>query len=333
MLTPRMMALRASMVTSTEIVVLAGAGGKGRGACGIYDEKTSGVFPANDTGVESESELVDEDEETSDPIRLGHFLQPYLVDFAAKRFDVWTLPEDTYRHPTEHWIGATPDGIAVEPGWPTVGNIRPSLAAARAQRELAVIEAKVVGKHRFHLWGGWDEDEWLLPESVVIQCQWQMTAKRLKKAFVVALLGTHHRTLVLEHCDALEAELVAIGKDFWGHVERREMPPVDGTDEAWRMVRKTFPLVRRPEIVEATPEQAEMMRGVREAQEEEKAWKLEAARRKQELSKTLGELKGVETDGIRAAFSVPKEEGITPAFRVGPIKTRGPRAGKKTEAA
>src|SRR6185436_7758045 len=271
MLTPKMMLLRQSLVTSTDIVVLAGLAGKGRGACGLWSEKTDGLFPANDTGVESEADLEGEGEGedgepvvlSSDAISLGHFVQPYLVDYAAKAFNVWTLPEDTHRHPTEHWIGATPDAVAVERSPSTATHLRPSLSVAMAQRELAVVEAKVVGKHRFHLWGGWKETEWVLPEAVRVQCQWQMTAKRLRKAYVVALLGTHHRTMVVEHCDELEAELVELGRDFWGYVTRREMPPVDGTAEAWRMVRRAFPKVRRPAIVEASQEQAEVMRAIR----------------------------------------------------------------------
>lgn len=323
------------MVTATDMVVLAGVYPGKRSPCGLYLEKVEGDMPAND--VTFEGELVgdgEDEEEVSDAARLGLYVEPYLVQYAADRLGCWYLPGQTLRHPTEPWIGATPDALAVEASFPGIRGSVPSLATRLKQRRLANMESKVVGRHRFGRWGGIDDASWVVPEDVVVQCQWQMTTTGLPLAYVVALLGTSHRVFVLEHSPELEEELVAIGRDFWRHVEERRMPAVDGSDEAWKMVRRALPSVRQPEIVGATPEQEEMMRAVREAQEEAKLWTVEASRRKQDLALTMGPYKGIECEGIRAAYSKNN------AFRVGPIKgpvkardPGAPKTPKKGEAA
>ncbi len=322
MLTADQIKLRRSMVTATDIVILSGSYPWRRSPCGIYLEKTQGEIPANDVHIEGEL-VGDDEDEVSDAAKLGLYVEPYLVAWAGTEHKCWTLPGETIRHPTELWAGSTPDGFAVDAGAPSPA---PSLAERRQQRMLACIEAKVVGRHRFGHWTR--NDKWCVPEYVVVQAQWQMTTKRVKQCLVAALLGTEHRLMLLEHSDDLEGELMGVGRAFWRCVEERRPPPVDGSSDAWKMIRRSFANVRPFERIAATPEQDAIGKAAEAALEESKLWATERARLLQSLAQSMGpEVKSVDGSGwratktvkkarVRGGVEVPEEQG----FWFGPIK-------------
>lgn len=337
MLTIDQRKLRRSLVTATDIVVLSGCYPWRRSPIGIYLEKTEGEIPANDTHIECELVAEDETEgEASDAAKLGLYVEPYLVQWAGGQHKCWTLPGETVRHPTELWAGSTPDGFAVEAAYEAVSP--PSLVMRREQRLLACIEAKVVGRHRFAHWGGYADDKWILPEYVAVQAQWQMTTKQTRHCLVPVLLGTEHRLYIVEHSDALEAELLTIGRAFWRCVEERRPPPLDGSADAWKMVRRSFAHVRQFERLPATAEQEALAKAAEAALEEAKLWTIERARLKQELAESMGDARSVEGHDWRATKTVRKAHvrgGIevpeAPSFYFGPIKAKPGRDPNKTD--
>lgn len=292
-LTPAQLVERCTMVTATDIVILAGSYPAKRSVTGIYLEKIARDFAANDTVCSGE--LVDDEEENaSEAVELGHETEPLNIRIAAKKKGFWYRPAGTIRDVRRPWAGSTPDGFACEARYVTPDGAQPSLEVVEKVSPFAVVEAKLVGRHRYYHWGREDEVD-PVPEYVLTQVQWQMTTSTMKYAFVCALFGTEHRVYLVEHSPELEEVLLEVGYGFWHkHVVPRIMPPVDGTDDAWRMVKRALPKVRRPEILRATDAMNVVASAAIEAKGEAAAWELEEKRQKQELGLLIGDAAGME---------------------------------------
>lgn len=221
-LTAQQLSTRRTIVTATDIVKLAGQYPGRKGACDVYAEKL------DPRGSDAEDDAYDdaEDGEPSLAIRMGHVLEPVaLAEIARLRGLTLSYP-GTMIHPTDKWMGATPDAIHMEfDGHGYVATL---------------VEVKVVGLHRAWHWGRSGTDE--VPDYVRTQCQWQMTVAGANICLVVALIGTELRWYRLEHSDALEDALVSVGREFYEqHMLPRIPPPVDGSEGARQMLLRMFP--------------------------------------------------------------------------------------------
>ncbi|MCD9194250.1 YqaJ viral recombinase family nuclease [Streptomyces albireticuli] len=137
---------------------------------------------------------------------MGHALEPLI----ATRFTALTglLAVDgpgTLRHPSRPWI-ANLDRVTEDDGLP------------------GVVELKSRSSYALKDW--LDEP----PVDVQVQVQHYLAVTGWDYAYTVALIGGQ-RTLVhrLERDEELIADLAAIAEEFWGWVESRQQPPVDGS--------------------------------------------------------------------------------------------------------
>ena len=102
--------------------------------------------------------------------------------------------------------------------------------------EVQILECKTAGINGARLW----KDG--VPEYVQLQVMHQLAVTGSRAADVAVLIGGQdlqvHR---IERDEALIANLMALERQFWGHVQRREPPPADGSDSADVALRCLYP--------------------------------------------------------------------------------------------
>ena len=98
-------------------------------------------------------------------------------------------------------------------------------------------EAKNVGEY---IASDWDNDS--VPLRVQIQTQDQMYVTETAWAWVAALLGGNRFVWqrVERNQRFIEAMLLPVLDDFWAHVQRREPPPVDGTEATSAALKRLY---------------------------------------------------------------------------------------------
>lgn len=163
--------------------------------------------------------LVDEpefDEATRQLMDEGLAIQPYLLDFYARRTGRKVRNINTVRVSREWPVAAcSPDGEVV--GEPVGLEAKMSTAAK---------------------WRTTAED---VPGDVFAQVQWQMYVTGWERVDVVALLFGRPRIIEVPRDDAYIADLVALARQFWTWVETGERPPVDGSENARRVLTALHP--------------------------------------------------------------------------------------------
>lgn len=228
-------------------------------------------------------------------MRIGKVLErPILRDLYAQPRGLWLFMPGTQRHPTEPWMGATPDAKA--------GPVGDDLDR--------LVECKVVGHRQARRWGPVEDGVDGLPEEVLCQTTWQWATMRavgevLPSTEVVALLGTELRIYQLAYDLEFAANLMDLGRDWWKeHVEGQKMPEVFAAD-----ARKTLARVY-PKAVEGM---LEMRADVRDLTSKWLGWDSKgkyAEQRKGELSAqicaAIGEARGFEDDALRVLWSERK---------------------------
>ncbi len=292
MLTASQRKLRRTMVTATDAVVLAGfSPAKSRTPSAIFLEKTEGDGIADSAFAAFEHE--DEDGRV-DPvaIQVGNHSEPLAVRLVAHERGLLVVGAETIRHGSIPWIGATPDGFVVAPlAGPVL--VRQRKRALQKAPRLGVIEAKAVGFHRIRHWR--DEDgEWTVPTYVWAQVQWQMLAASVRIGYVSVLMGTEHRSFVVEHNEALADAMQTAAHDFWHrYVLPRTPPPVDGSKAAWELLRRSFPRVARQALVDVGDEEISDALRLAPAKEEMRTLKEEAELLEQRLGTVIGDARGL----------------------------------------
>lgn len=124
-----------------------------------------------------------------------------------------------YRHADYPWLSATLDGWTQHPEY---GH--------------CPVELKDVGAHNRR---EWEEDE--PPLMFNIQCQHQCLVTGSTHAFLMGLIGRMPKIKLVPRndrfCDAMLARL----EEFWGYVERKEIPPIDASAATGRILAKLYP--------------------------------------------------------------------------------------------
>lgn len=161
-----------------------------------------------------------------DPAKLKRFRVAKMMEPAMRNiFSLETdLPCDPageftiYRHPELDFIGATLDAqTTAQPfGWMPV-------------------ELKKVDFGR---------DEWKegnVPLKYNVQVQHQMAVTGAPAAYLFGLLGNEPVVRLIERNDRFIKTMIDRLVEFWGYVERREIPPVDSSVATSRLLAKLFP--------------------------------------------------------------------------------------------
>ena len=266
-LSPEQIAMRRTGITATDVVVLAsGSDWHGRTVHDLYRSKVLGV----------------DDFQPTEATELGDELEPVVLRRAAAKLGLELRPTPgTIAHPEHRRYLATPDAAA-QYGW---------------------LQAKVVGLHPAREWGPTDTGVEGLPESVLVQCAWEMFVGETEVEYVGALLGTEVRTYRIERdLDGID-ELVLGLRDLADrfivdHLDAMRPPAVDGSEGSARLLAALFPRQRTPAL-RASPEAEEAARTYFAATRAMKALEAEKELAKQRLVAFVGDADGTTGDGWR----------------------------------
>lgn len=154
----------------------------------------------------------------------GKKMEPIIADEFADEvgFPVVDPGEFTVYRSAEHpWLFATLDRFCIHPEFGPIP-----------------VEIKNVnGRFR----GDWDEEE-EPPLKYVVQCQHQMAVTGTSHCYLVGLVGGDELVIrLLERNQRFIDAMVIKLREFWGYVERREMPPVDESEATRAMLGLIYP--------------------------------------------------------------------------------------------
>lgn len=197
--TPEWHAFRGEHVTATDAAIIAG-------------EKGSVVeLWALKRGLVAEPEF---DAETRELMDEGLAIQPYLVDFYARRTGRKVRNVNTVRVSREWPVAAcSPDGEVVG--------------------ENVGLEVKMTTSTR------WPDAYRMgepVPGDVFAQVQWQMYVTGWERVDVVVLLFGRPKVIEIPRDDEYIADLVDLARTFHGWVLSGERPPLDGSENARRVL-------------------------------------------------------------------------------------------------
>lgn len=177
--------------------------------------------------VDKLGELPESDD--NDAMEWGRRLERVVADRAAEDLGCELLvPTAMYRHPDRAWQLASPDFFTLDGDQP-----------------VGIIECKTTSHFR--------EDEWAAgpPSRVQVQVQHQHMVLGTEYGWVACLVDG--RRFELYECDrdneAIE-QLHAIEEEFWGHVTRREPPPIDAMESTRDAIEALYKLT---DVVEDIP--------------------------------------------------------------------------------
>lgn len=121
-----------------------------------------------------------------------------------------------FRHPEFEWMGATLDGMTKHP-----------------DHGPCVVELKNVGQFLKGDWGDQEEP----PLKFQIQIMHQLAVTGASHAFLMGLIGGQEPIVFpVARDEEFIAALIEQLREFWGYVERRELPPVDGSEATRKLL-------------------------------------------------------------------------------------------------
>ena len=206
--------------------------------------------------------------------RAGSALEPVIAQSYTEETGIALDPGRSRVHPRRQWQRGTTDREA-----PSAG---------------LLIEIKTGNLRTAHRWGEPGTDE--IPEEYLAQCHWYLgLAPEASRCDVPVLLGgSELRIYRVDRDLELEAALVERAERFWvDHVLARVPPPVDASETAREWLRRQYPRVARPELLESNPEVDSVALELRAARETiKRAERVEALARNR-LMDVIGGARGV----------------------------------------
>lgn len=190
-------------------------------------------------------------------------------------------------HPTLSWLGASPDALALANETP-----------------VAVIDAKEIGVRMARDWQD-DEGEFAAPDYVYVQVAVQMAVTGIKIGFAAPWLPDDEEPRVLrcDHDPELEATILEELERFRkNHILRRIAPPARTEEEHRKMLARLFPRAMSKKYVEASLEQAEVMRSYIAARTDEGTSEMKKEHAGNLLRAWIGEQEGIAGFGVIATW-------------------------------
>jgi putative phage-type endonuclease len=198
---------RQERIQASDSAALFGVGHNDQSIVALYESK---VMPLT------------EDDVSEDRFIVGQMIEPTLRKLFTHYNDLAChepIPYSLYQHPTKDHIGATLDGLTQHDEYGTIP-----------------VELKNVGVQNRVDWS-----EGNCPLKYQIQCQHQMLVTGAPAAYLFALIGGNEPVtrLILRNPRFLAALETEIDK-FWGYVQRRELPPVDGSEATSKALARLY---------------------------------------------------------------------------------------------
>jgi putative phage-type endonuclease len=198
---------RTSMFGASEAASLLG--------CGYSDQNAHTVIASKIARQLDESE--------AKRLMIGRIMEPALRELFELETGLKCLPQPQYSIVRNHelpWLGASLDGATCDP-----------------DRGMCPIELKHVDG--FNLWQWRDGSG---PLKFQVQCQHQMAVTGATRAYLFGVVGSGNLvSIVVERNQRFIEAMLASLRKFWGFVERRELPPVDGSEATTRALRILHP--------------------------------------------------------------------------------------------
>lgn len=145
--------------------------------------------------------------------------------------------DETSQHPQRPWQIYTPDALCVN--------------------EQRGVEAKVVAWDQRHQWG---EDSSDIPMRVQMQAWWYMSALDFDVWDVCALIGGEPVIYEIHRDAEVEHRMLARVKEWWElYIQGDQRPPIGGNEDAARWLKQMYPDVKRPDLVQASPEEVALL--------------------------------------------------------------------------
>lgn len=187
-------------------------------AVGLHPYKSQLQLWMEKTGRDGHLPSTNPNDDTS-PMYWGSLLEPIVAAHYTRRTGHKVRRINAVlQHPEHAWMLANID--------------REVTGAADVQ----ILECKTAGIHGARLWRDG------VPEYVQLQVMHQLAVTGKTAADVAVLLGGQElQVFRIDRDEALIAQLIALERQFWGHVERDEEPPADGSDSADLALRALYP--------------------------------------------------------------------------------------------
>jgi putative phage-type endonuclease len=226
--TPEWLALRKDSITATDAAIIAGETGS---ALELWAQKRGLVDPP------------EFDDATLELMAEGTAIQPYLLDFASRKLGVRVRNINTVRRSREWPVAiCSPDGEVI------------------GQR--VGIEAKMTTAAK---WPAAFRAGDPVPGDVLAQVQWQMFCTGWDAVQVVVLLFGRPKVIEVPRDPEYLDNLVWSARQFHGWVLSGERPPLDGTENARRVLSALHPRGNGEGLIPAPPEALDMIRAIAEA--------------------------------------------------------------------
>jgi putative phage-type endonuclease len=242
--------------------------------------------------------LVEPEELDSEWLEIGQVLEGPIADLYARRTKS-TL-----------WNPPTPFCVAVHPRLPFLtATIDRWIIQAAGHDDRGDLEIKNVGAFN----SDWrDGKDIALPLYVQAQVQHQLAVTGFSWAVVAALVGGNSlKTIEVARNPEFITELEAKAVEFWGRVERKEAPAIDGSAASNRAIKALHP-DDSGETVELTEDARSLADGLEEAKEEEKTAKAHALEAENKLRAMLGAATfGTLPDGRIVSLKTTERKGYT----------------------
>lgn len=204
---------------------------------------------------------------------IGHALEePIARLYSARTGRPLRRVDHMVRHPDVEWAYASLDRVS----------------AVRGERRIVEL------KYAPHRWGD-EVDE--VPAAVQDQVQWQLMVAGWDEADVAVLRGGRLDIHAIAADPAYQESLMRLARWFRGLVERRERPPVDGSDDTRRALTAMHPRDAAPEM-EPTPELAAAALRIHETTRALKAAKAADDQARNVMRALLGDSAGVRDDAM-----------------------------------
>lgn len=211
------------------------------------------------------------DPETQELFDIGLLMQPALLEIYERK---------------------TGRKVRAVKGWRTHRQIPWATASLDGEAPVRrVVEAKWTNAAR------WRKGE-RVPGDVQAQVQWQMFVIGWDVADVVALERGVPRVETVERDDSMIDNLLYFAREFYGYLERGELPPVDGSESTRQTLRARYPADDGTWLPQ-TAELVEMVRGLADARGRKRSAEADEDTYANALLAVLGEATGI--DGLLEA--------------------------------
>jgi putative phage-type endonuclease len=205
----------------------------------------------------------------------------------------------TLRHPKYEWMMCHTDG--------------------RTRRKpFRGLEVKTTNPFDLSDWGEPGTDQ--VPVDYHLQCQHDMAVTGWDVFDMPVLIGgQRYRRYTVERDNALIDQIIEVESDLWDRVQRNDPPAVDGSDASTRFLATRFP-TDDGTAIEATEEQAELVRRLLVAEAEEKEADARITLLKNTIKESMGSVTVVDGPTFRvtwkATAGTTQWKGVAESLRV-----------------